>query len=303
MREPQPAATADAASADATATASASAANASAASASAANAITVTIDGQPCAATDGQFVKEVANSHGIDIPTLCHHSALPGQACCRLCLVEAGAPGRVKKVVASCVFPSSDGLEVLTQTEKLRRLRKNLLELLIDRAPSGEGRLAAYCAEYGVSDPYSPRDQDEKCILCGLCAKACDELGNSAISTVLRGVDKKVSTAFGEIAARCIGCGACAKVCPTGKIELRETDGTRWVWEKSFELLRCSECGRPFATADELAWLERRIGAVSARGLGEPGATSLPACAGPAEPLVCPSCRVARAAASVRALT
>ncbi|MDR1798087.1 MAG: (2Fe-2S)-binding protein [Clostridiales Family XIII bacterium] len=244
--------------------------------------ITITINGIECACRAGDFVKEVALAHGIAIPSLCHHSALPGQACCRLCIVEAGKPGKGKSVVTSCVFPAEAGLEVETDTEKIRRLRTNILELLLDRAPLGGGALAGFASEYGVTDPYTPEHPDEKCILCGLCVKACEKLGNSAISTMMRGIEKKVGTARDLPAEDCIGCAACAKVCPTGKIACTEAGGVRTIWEQEFALLPCPVCGKPHITGREYDWLKARFGAD-----GDAGGTPFDAF----DPRICPECR------------
>ncbi len=218
----------------------------------------IIIDGVSCESAPGEFVKTVADRNNISIPSLCHHSALPGLAACRLCVVEVTPSGGKTQVVTSCVYPASDGLEVSTKSERILRLRKTILKLLISRAPKAEGRLKEYCEQYGVVDSFKPADFDESCILCGLCVKACDELGNSAIATVMRGIQKQVQTAFDEAPHECIGCASCAKVCPTGKIIWSQDDGSRTIWNKCFELVRCSCCGKPFATSEELTWLTNK---------------------------------------------
>jgi NADH dehydrogenase/NADH:ubiquinone oxidoreductase subunit G len=239
----------------------------------------VIIDGLSCSAEAGEFVKAVADRNGIAIPSLCHHLALPGLAACRLCVVEAKkAGGKPPQVVSSCVYPVSVGLEVTTNSERIQRLRKTILKLLISRAPMAEGRLIQYCQEYGVSEGFAAFNSEaceegEKCILCGLCVKACDELGNSAIATVMRGVDKQVQPAFDEASPDCIGCASCAKVCPTKSIVWSEDREHRVIWDKTFKLERCPSCGRPFATTEELEWL-------SARNIGSDINVS-----------ICPSCR------------
>jgi ferredoxin len=97
---------------------------------------------------------------------------------------------------------------------------------------------------------------DEKCILCGLCAKACAEMGTGAISTVGRGIAKKIATPYEEASPDCIGCTACAQVCPTHAIEFSESGKNRTIWGKTFELVTCADCGKPFATREELTYLE-----------------------------------------------
>ncbi|MDR1701238.1 MAG: (2Fe-2S)-binding protein [Sporomusaceae bacterium] len=220
----------------------------------------ITINGKTCAAESGQFILAAARQNGIEIPSLCHHDALLGQACCRLCLVEVESGDGKSEVVASCVYPVREALKVTTNSERIKRLRRGILTLLLERAPQAGGDLAAYCREYGVTkDVVFSETTDEKCILCGLCVKACEELGNSAIQTALRGVQKTVATPFNEPSPDCIGCAACARVCPSEAIKVSEKGGKRAIWGKTFELVKCAACGKPFATRQELEWLQKKI--------------------------------------------
>jgi len=227
------------------------------------------IDDKQCEAELGQTLLEVAEQNGIDIPHLCHHEAMPNRACCRLCIVEIddgrGNSNTHNTVVVSCTYPAKPDLKIYTKTEKLFRLRRMLLSLLKEQAPSAEGKLIDYCEEYEASD-YSLQfnvKADERCILCGLCTKACELLGNSAIQTAQRGIDKVVVTAFDEPSQDCIGCAACARTCPTGNIECAEAQtedrDTRTIWGKTFTLINCASCKKPYATAEELAWLKDRL--------------------------------------------
>lgn len=221
----------------------------------------IIIDGKTCEAKTGQFLKEVAKQNGIEIPSLCHHEALPGQACCRLCLVEIeGSDGR-RLVVTSCMYPVKESITVYTASEKIIRLRRNVLALLKERAPKAEGALADYCREYKVTggDSHISVTKEEKCILCGLCVKACDELGNFAIQTTMRGIDKVVLPPFNEPSTACIGCAACARVCPTDAIECVDDKDERTIWGKTFNLVKCASCEEPYATTDELKWVKSRL--------------------------------------------
>jgi NADH dehydrogenase/NADH:ubiquinone oxidoreductase subunit G len=221
----------------------------------------IIIDGKTCEAQAGQYLLEIAGQNGIEIPALCHHRALSGQACCRLCIVEIEGKGGWRSVIVSCVYPIKEEITVYTRSEKIIRLRQSILALLKTSAPEAEGALPAYYLEYGVSNelPSSDEKKDKKCILCGLCVKACGELGNSAIQAVMRGVYKTVAPPFNEPPLDCIGCAACARVCPTNAVEYSDDYDSRTIWGKTFALTKCSDCGKPFATPDELEWLKKKL--------------------------------------------
>ena len=218
------------------------------------NTVTVTIDGTVCTAEKGEHILDIAQRNGIFIPHLCHHPALPGLGSCRLCVVEVNEGGR-PGVVVSCVYPVSKDCEVATDNAKIKGLRANVIALLRDRAPAAvEMQGLASVHHVPANDRFSTV-ADEKRVLCGLCAKTCAELGAGAISTVGRGIAKKIATPYEEAAPACIGCTACAGVCPTHAIEFSDTGATRTIWGKTFELVTCAECGKPFATKEELALL------------------------------------------------
>ncbi|MCL1895127.1 MAG: 2Fe-2S iron-sulfur cluster-binding protein [Clostridiales bacterium] len=221
----------------------------------------IIIDGKACTAEPGQSVMEAARLNGIDIPALCHHEALPGQACCRLCVVEAEDAGGGRSVVASCTYPAREGISIYTKTEKILAIRKTILAFLNERAPDAEGALQAYLQEYCVAGHGLRFNEakDEKCILCGLCSKACEDMEIFAIQTTMRGIDKIVAPPFREPPEPCVGCAACVRVCPTGAVECTEEDGRRTIWGKTFELVKCASCGEPFATAEEMEWLKGRL--------------------------------------------
>ena len=232
--------------------------------------IKVKINGKIYQAERGEYILEVCRRNRILIPTLCHHESLSGLGACRLCVVEVNE-GRGNKVVVSCVYPLSRDCKIFTESEKIKNIRKTILSMLITRAPSGD-RLASLCGIYGVeaesadkrytahktggSGKETPARKrlSEACVLCGLCAQACASLGTGAISTVNRGVAKRVSTPYDEPSADCIGCGSCAMVCPTKAIECNEGKGQRIIWGRKFKLLHCASCGTAFATEEEYAF-------------------------------------------------
>lgn len=218
----------------------------------------ILIDGRVCHAGRGEYILDVARRNDIYIPSLCHSSALPGQGVCRLCMVEVIENGR-RKVVASCVYPIQREIEVITDSKKIINMRKTIIMLLSARMPENR-EIEELREAYDVLKPQRfVTDKSEKCMLCGLCVRACSEVGSSAIATVNRGVIKKVSTPYDEPSAVCIGCGACAGVCPAGAISLHEKDGIRTIWKREFKLKVCERCGRYYDTDEQLKHIKGKL--------------------------------------------
>ncbi|HKK91365.1 MAG TPA: FAD-dependent oxidoreductase [Desulfobacteraceae bacterium] len=181
--------------------------------------VTFKLNGQEVQGEDGQFVIQVAEKYGVEIPTLCHHKALEPAGMCRICTVEL-FDGRRTKFVTACNYPIWDGMEINTDTEAVHHGRKLIVEMLYARCPEVP-LLQRLAKEYGIEEPRFPKLEDD-CILCGLCVRMCEKMGNSAISFTGRGVDMRVDTPFGLQSDTCLACGACASVCPTGHITLEK---------------------------------------------------------------------------------
>jgi NADH dehydrogenase/NADH:ubiquinone oxidoreductase subunit G len=179
--------------------------------------ITLQIDGQEVKAQEGMTVLEASQRAGIAIPTLCHHEKLEPFGGCRLCIVEVEVNGWTKLVV-SCVYLAEEGIIVRTRSEKVDRLRKTILELLLAHAPDAP-YLKELAAEYGaVADRY---EKDPSfCIHCGLCVRYCAEVKKAnAVGFVDRGIRKEISF-IPEIAAKeCNACKECFPLCPTSYLQ------------------------------------------------------------------------------------
>lgn len=179
----------------------------------------IRLNGQDVEAHQEQTILQLAEEHGIKIPTLCYNSALEPYGGCRLCVVEANL-GRRKKLVTSCNYEVWDGLEIETDSERVHKSRKLTVELLLSRCPEVE-ILQSLAREYGIGVPRFPLEKDD-CILCGLCVRICRErMGVGVADFVGRGADIKVDTPYHRGSDVCISCGACEFVCPTNSIRLK----------------------------------------------------------------------------------
>ena len=223
--------------------------------------IEIIIDGKEIEVEKGTTILEAAEELGIYIPTLCYSESLTPYGACRLCTVEITQRGRSRsKMVTACNYPIKEEIEVKTSTERVKRIRKMIVELLLARCP-GVKTIRDLAEEMGIKEPRF-RKEDNDCILCGLCVSACSEMGMNAISFVGRGVDREVDTPFLVAPDACIGCGLCAYVCPTTAIEIEEREGVREIkkFHVSLPLERCKICGNFFAPKVEIDWIAKKLG-------------------------------------------
>jgi len=178
------------------------------------------LNGKRREAGPGTTVLEAARAAGVDIPALCAHEALEPYGACRLCIVEVREKGKKRsRVVASCLYPVKEGLEVESDTARIKKLRRFLLELLLARSPRSP-YVKELAAKHGVKKARFSSAGDD-CILCGLCVRVCAEVVKAdAIGFSERGIARKVDSPFGIDHSRCIACGACTFVCPTGAIQM-----------------------------------------------------------------------------------
>jgi formate dehydrogenase major subunit len=217
--------------------------------------VTLTIDGQSITVPEGTSIMRAAMEAGTQIPKLCATDMLDAFGSCRLCLVEiegrAGTP-------ASCTTPVMPGLVVHTQTERLKKLRKGVMELYISDHPldcltcaaNGDCELQDMAGAVGLRDvrygyegenhvfaktnrvhnaAWMPKDESNpyftydpsKCIVCSRCVRACEEVqGTFALTISGRGFDSRVSPGMNEsfLGSECVSCGACVQACPTATL-------------------------------------------------------------------------------------
>jgi len=179
--------------------------------------ILLQIDGREVKATEGMTILEAAQNVGIVIPTLCHHEILEPYGGCRICTVEVEVRGWTK-LVAACGYPVEQSLVVGTRSDKIDRIRKASIALLLAHAPDSEA-LQDLAQEYGAD-----KDRFEKeasfCIHCGLCVRYCAEVKKkNAVGFVDRGTRREISF-IPEIASKeCWNCKECFPLCPTSALQ------------------------------------------------------------------------------------
>jgi bidirectional [NiFe] hydrogenase diaphorase subunit len=226
--------------------------------------VTITVDGRKIEAPLETSLLACLLGEGFDIPTLCYHEAVTPYGACRLCLVEVNQKGwkpEWRKLTTSCNFPVLEGLTVYTQSEKILKHRRLVIELIMARCP-GSPEVRQLAGRLGVTDTRL-RKQDEDCILCGLCARVCDEVvGVKALTFQGRGGYKNMSTPYSESSPECIACGACEYVCPVHCIKLAQSGSTRTIdrWGRTLEMAVSSVSGLPFAPVVQLEHFRRRAG-------------------------------------------
>lgn len=214
--------------------------------------VNIKINNMPLSVPKGISILEAARTAGIEIPTLCYLKKINEIGACRICMVEVKG---ARSLVTACVYPVNEGMEIFTNTERVRKSRKTTLELIIsthDRKclsciRSGTCELQQLCKEFGVDDegrfdganPVHEYDDSAihmirdngKCILCRRCVAACQAQHISVIGANARGFDTHIGSAFEKPldSVACVSCGQCIVNCPTGAIY--EKDDTAKVLE------------------------------------------------------------------------
>lgn len=215
--------------------------------------VNIKINGIPLSVPKNYTVLEAARENGFDIPTLCYLKDVNAIGACRICVVEIKG---ARSLMAACVYPVNEGMEVVTNSPAIQKARKLTLELILSThdkkclscVRSEDCELQRLCKDYGVDDvdfykgenemveidfsaPHMYRDNN-KCILCRRCVGACDALQSvSVIGPIERGFKTHIGSPFDEPldSTSCVSCGQCIVACPTGA--LAEKDDTDKVWE------------------------------------------------------------------------
>lgn len=204
--------------------------------------VSVNIDGAIIQAPKGSSVLDAALDFGICIPHLCRVPYMEDIGACRLCIVEHVVNGR-SKITTSCTLMVKEGMVILSNTDKIRKLRRNIAELIVAEVPNSRAAqdLAVRCGVKEVRYPFRNSD----CILCGRCIRVCTgKLGEKAIGFVGRGKNRRVESPFDLRSKLCRDCGRCYDVCPMTVVPC---DGTM----KQGEERLCGNCEAKLSSADQ----------------------------------------------------
>lgn len=182
----------------------------------------ITLNGVNVQVEEDWTILDAAKFYGVNIPTLCYHEGLSPYGACRLCVVEIGKGDRTK-LVASCLHPVKEGLNIHTHSKRVVNARKMLVELLVARCPQSKV-LQDLASSMGINKlRFKPKNDD--CILCGLCIRMCEEqMDAKAIGFVNRGVNRKITTPFDIKSEKCRTCGACIWICPACQLRCQGPD-------------------------------------------------------------------------------
>jgi bidirectional [NiFe] hydrogenase diaphorase subunit len=174
--------------------------------------ITFRMNGLEVQAEEGSTILDTATFYGLEIPTLCHNEGLTPFGGCRLCVVEIGE-GLRSKLVSACTYLVEPGLVVRTDSARVWKARRMMIELMLAMAP-GSKVLQDLASKFGVTQiRFTPRNTE--CVLCGLCTRICaEQMDAEAIGFQQRGHKRKISTPFDMRSDVCRLCGACMYICP-----------------------------------------------------------------------------------------
>lgn len=227
--------------------------------------VTITIDGRKITVPNDTSILEAAKKLDIEIPALCYDPELEVVGACRLCIVEIEGS---KKLETSCSTRVREGMNVFTQSEKVVKIRKEIIQFLLDSHPNdcltcqkaGECYLQRYAFEYGLkfrehkgamrpqlldtSSPYILRD-NAKCILCGKCVRTCSQVSDRKVLAFSdRGYDARIVCDSDQTMeeSSCVSCNRCVTVCPVGALVDKRQLGKLRSWEGTSKIVNCKSC-------------------------------------------------------------
>lgn len=228
--------------------------------------ISLRLNGRTVTAAPDETIIQVADREGFAVPRLCHYPLLKPSGGCRMCVVQVKG---ARALVTACSTPVSEGMEIETESPVVVESRRETLDLLVSNHPldcfhceaAGDCRLQDYAYQYGVkegsyeglrkaipvddSNPFFRLDY-EKCVLCGICVRMCDEvMGYSAIDFQKRGFTTTVGAPFGMNLqdTSCVFCGNCVQGCPVGALVPKSLIGQARAWETKTVRSICPYCG------------------------------------------------------------
>ncbi|MCX5822914.1 MAG: molybdopterin-dependent oxidoreductase, partial [Deltaproteobacteria bacterium] len=223
--------------------------------------IRLTIDGKEIITQEGKTILEAAREGGIAIPTLCYHEQLSPIASCRLCIVEVEG---YEKPMTSCTTPAVEGISVITRSDRLLKMRREFLNLILTSHPldcpqcdkGGECRVQELAYEHGIEKvEYEALREDKKedyatplirywqlrCVLCGRCYQACREVsGRAAIDIKGNGFEARIAPTENS---DCISCGECLSLCPAGALTETLSPIKGRIWQSERTDTACPHCG------------------------------------------------------------
>jgi bidirectional [NiFe] hydrogenase diaphorase subunit len=222
------------------------------------NVVTLKIDGRDVGARGNETILQVARENGVEIPTLCWLDGVSGWGGCRLCLVEVAGSN---KLLPACVTRVAEGMEVATDTPRLRTYRRMTVEMLFAErnhicavcVSNGHCELQGMAQRLGITHVDMPyrhpklevdashelfRQDDNRCILCTRCVRVCDEVEGAHTWDVMgRGIDCRVITDLNQpwgASETCTSCGKCVRVCPTGALTRKGTSVAEMLKDSQF---------------------------------------------------------------------